>query len=85
MRNRYRQMDACFADSLEAHWMCTDEVKTSEAKRGACLDEVDKHERVLSKRWARDGPGITEVKNRNEDDGDLVQEEPAEESESEQE
>ena len=79
-------MDACFADSLEAHWMCTDEVKTSEAKRGACLDEVDKHERVLSKRWARDGPGITEVKNRNEDDENiLVNEEPEELSGSEQE
>jgi len=32
MRERFRAMDACFADSLEAHWTCTDEVKTSEAK-----------------------------------------------------
>jgi hypothetical protein len=65
MRKRYREMDACFADSLEAHWKCTDEVKTSEAKRNACLDEVTRHEKSLSVRWARDGPGITEVKARN--------------------
>lgn len=75
MRERFRAMDACFANSLEAHWTCTDEVKTSEAKQTACIDESEKYEQLLETRWARNGPGVTEarklIEDKQKEDADL--------------
>ena len=61
-------MDACFTTALEAHWKCTDEVNTSEAKHKACLDETSKIEIKLDSRWAINGQGVTEVRVRNYDE-----------------
>lgn len=58
-RTSYRKMDTCFTYSLEAHWTCTDEVKTSEAKHIACADESNRFENLLDARWSSNGAGMT--------------------------
>lgn len=55
VRDTYRKMDTCFANALEQHWRCSDDVKTSLAKYEACMNEITKYDTDLEKKWSVQG------------------------------
>jgi hypothetical protein len=53
------KMDSCFAVALDAHWTCKDEVKSAESRESQCYQSLDQGSDDFSKKWGKDGPGLT--------------------------